>query len=63
MYCADAALAHSVSMHHVGGWRAYLAQPVAIDGLANAMRVSYRTLNRRFVEITGMAPLAYLQAL
>lgn len=41
----------------------HLAQPVAINDLANAMHVSYRTLNRRFCEITGMAPLAYLQAL
>ena len=40
-----------------------LALPVAIDVLANAMHVSYRTLNRRFVEITGLTPLAYLQAL
>lgn len=40
-----------------------LAQPAAIDELADAMHVSYRTLNRRFIDITGMAPLAYLQAL
>lgn len=40
-----------------------LAQPVAINDLAEAMHVSYRTLNRRFIEVTGMAPLAYLQAL
>lgn len=45
-------------------WMAqHLAQPVAIEELANAMHVSYRTLNRRFIEVTGMAPLAYLQAL
>ncbi|HEX5338955.1 MAG TPA: helix-turn-helix domain-containing protein [Gallionella sp.] len=41
----------------------HLAHSVTIDDLANAMHTSYRTLNRRFVEITGMAPLAYLQAL
>ena len=41
----------------------HLAQSIAIDDLANAMHVSYRTLNRRFIEVTGMAPLAYLQAL
>jgi transcriptional regulator GlxA family with amidase domain len=41
----------------------HLAHPVTIDDLANAMHTSYRTLNRRFVEITGMTPLAYLQAL
>lgn len=41
----------------------HLAHPVAIDELASAMHVSYRTLNRRFVETTGMTPLAYLQAL
>lgn len=41
----------------------HLAQPVAIDDLADAMHTSYRTLNRRFTDVTGMAPLAYLQAL
>lgn len=41
----------------------HLAQPVAIDDLAAAMHTSYRTLNRRFIDVTGMAPLAYLQAL
>ncbi len=41
----------------------HLAQPVAINDLAEAMHTSYRTLNRRFVEVTGMTPLAYLQAL
>ena len=40
-----------------------MALPIAIDDLANAMHVSYRTLNRRFIEITGLTPLAYLQAL
>jgi transcriptional regulator GlxA family with amidase domain len=40
-----------------------LAKPASIDDLANAMHVSYRTLNRRFVEITGITPLTYLQAL
>ncbi len=40
-----------------------LTQPVSIDDLANAMHVSYRTLNRRFIEVTGLTPLAYLQAL
>ncbi len=41
----------------------HLGQPAAIDNLASAMHVSYRTLNRRFIDITGMAPLAYLQEL
>lgn len=41
----------------------HLARPVSIDELADAMHVSYRTLNRRFVEGASMAPLAYLQAL
>lgn len=41
----------------------HLAQTIAIDDLSIAMHVSYRTLNRRFIEVTGMAPLAYLQAL
>jgi transcriptional regulator GlxA family with amidase domain len=40
-----------------------LTQPISIDELAGKMHVSYRTLNRRFIEITGLAPLAYLQAL
>jgi transcriptional regulator GlxA family with amidase domain len=40
-----------------------LTLPIAIDDLASAMHVSYRTLNRRFIEITGLTPLAYLQAL
>ncbi|MDO8989680.1 MAG: helix-turn-helix domain-containing protein [Sideroxyarcus sp.] len=40
-----------------------LTQPASIDDLAAAMHVSYRTLNRRFLEITGLTPLAYLQAL
>jgi len=41
----------------------HLAKPVTIDELAAAMHVSYRTLNRRFIDMAGMAPLAYLQAL
>ncbi len=41
----------------------HLAHPAGIDDLAAAMHVSYRTLNRRFTEVVGMAPLAYLQAL
>ena len=40
-----------------------LAQTFSIDTLADEMHVSYRTLNRRFIEVTGLAPLAYLQAL
>ncbi len=40
-----------------------LTQPASIDELANAMHVSYRTLNRRFIEVTRMTPLAYFQAL
>lgn len=45
-------------------WMAkHIAESFAIEGLAGAMHVSYRTLNRRFVEVTGMGPLAYLQAL
>lgn len=41
----------------------HLAHPIAIEDLANAMHTSYRTLNRRFIDVTGMAPLAYFQAL
>lgn len=41
----------------------HLTQPASIDDLANAMHVSYRTLNRRFIETTGLAPLAFLQTL
>jgi transcriptional regulator GlxA family with amidase domain len=40
-----------------------LAQPATIDGLANDMHVSYRTLNRHFIKIVGMSPLSYFQAL
>lgn len=41
----------------------HLTRAIAIDDLASAMHVSYRTLNRRFIGVTGMAPLAYLQTL
>lgn len=40
-----------------------LEQPFAMDQLADAVHVSYRTLNRRFMETAGLPPLAYLQAL
>ena len=40
-----------------------LTRPISIDDLADEMHVSYRTLNRRFIEVTELAPLAYLQAL
>lgn len=53
----------SLIQHAIEWMTTHIAQPVAIDELANAMHVSYRTLNRRFSDITGMAPLAYLQAL
>lgn len=41
----------------------HLAQPSSIEALAGAIHTSYRTLNRRFLEVTGLTPLAYLQAL
>lgn len=41
----------------------HLAHPIAINEMADALHVSYRTLNRRFLDIVGMAPLAYLQTL
>jgi transcriptional regulator GlxA family with amidase domain len=41
----------------------HITKSVAIDDLASAMHVSYRTLNRRFLDITGMTPLTYLHAL
>jgi transcriptional regulator GlxA family with amidase domain len=41
----------------------HLMQAIVIDDLANAMHVSYRTLHRRFIEVTGRSPIAYLQAL
>lgn len=47
----------------IGWMEKRIGQPATIDTLAEAMHVSYRTLNRRFVEVAGMAPLAYLQAL
>ncbi len=37
-----------------------ITAPVPVEALADAMHVSYRTLNRRFTEVVGMAPLAYL---
>lgn len=40
-----------------------IAAPVSIGDVAAAVHVSYRTLNRRFAAVTGMAPLAYLQIL
>jgi transcriptional regulator GlxA family with amidase domain len=36
-----------------------LSESFSMEDLAEAMHVSYRTLNRRFVEATGMPPLAY----
>lgn len=38
---------------------ARLSESFSMEDLAAAMHVSYRTLNRRFVEATGMPPLAY----
>ncbi len=40
-----------------------MTQPISIEALAGTIHTSYRTLNRRFLEATGSAPLAYLQAL
>jgi transcriptional regulator GlxA family with amidase domain len=40
-----------------------IGQPISIHDLANDMCVSYRTLNRRFLETTGRSPLAYLHEL
>lgn len=40
-----------------------LANSFGGDAVADALHVSYRTLHRRFRAATGMAPLAYLQAL
>ncbi len=39
------------------------AESFSVRELASALRVSYRTLHRRFQAVTGMAPLSYLQAL
>jgi transcriptional regulator GlxA family with amidase domain len=41
----------------------HLCESSAGSDLASALHVSYRTLHRRFCAVTGMAPLAYLQAL
>ncbi len=41
----------------------HLAESGSTRELASALHVSYRTLHRRFQGVTGMAPLAYLQAL
>lgn len=40
-------------------WMIGLSESFSMEDLAEAMHVSYRTLNRRFVEATGMPPLAY----
>jgi transcriptional regulator GlxA family with amidase domain len=40
-----------------------LAGSFSAAHLAEELHVSYRTLHRRFCAVTGMAPLAYLQAL
>ncbi len=40
-----------------------ITAPVPVEALADAMHVSYRTLNRRFLDVTGMTPLTYLQEL
>lgn len=40
-----------------------IGQQISIEALAGAIHTSYRTLNRRFLEVTGATPLAYLQAL
>lgn len=40
-----------------------IGQSVSIHELAKDMCVSYRTLNRRFLETTGHSPLAYLHEL
>jgi transcriptional regulator GlxA family with amidase domain len=41
----------------------HLARGFAGNELADALHVSYRTFHRRFRAVTGLAPLAYLQAL
>lgn len=38
-------------------------QAISMQALANDMHVSYRTLNRRFLDITGLSPLSYLHEL
>ncbi len=51
-------------VQHAIAWMLdHLAQPISIEALAGAIHTSYRTLNRRFVDVTGATPLAYLQAL
>lgn len=42
---------------------ARIGQATSIDALASEMCVSYRTLNRRFLETTGRSPLACLHEL
>ncbi len=41
----------------------HMAQPGSIEALADSIHTSYRTLHRRFLDVTGSTPLAYLQAL
>lgn len=38
-------------------------QTVSMQELAHDMHISYRTLNRRFLDITGLSPLNYLHEL
>jgi transcriptional regulator GlxA family with amidase domain len=42
---------------------AHLGEPLSVEALSRALHVSYRTLHRRFLAVTGLAPLATLQAL
>jgi len=42
---------------------ARMEQPVSMQALASDMHVSYRTLNRRFLDVTGLSPLSYLHEL
>ena len=43
--------------------QSHIAKPVSIGDLAKKLKLSPRTLNRRFRRATGMTPLAYLQSL
>ena len=55
---------HDESVAQAQHWlQSHLSAPVSMELLANYLRLSPRTLNRRFKRATGMTPVSYLQSL
>jgi transcriptional regulator GlxA family with amidase domain len=55
---------HDESVAQAQHWlQSHLSAPVSMELLANHLRLSPRTLNRRFKRATGMTPVSYLQSL